>query len=418
MLSKKRITLPKLISYVLSFTVDNANNDILDAVFPGQIKSNDEFQFTCLKFGESKNINDFPEKLKNIFDPYIKDLIRYGARKTFETDINLSLYYSVLAQLIKNYEKFPLKDQLNYITKLRDKLIIHISSEDIMQEQEYDKLGWNKKDITNSLIQFKSNKLVMKLIADYFNINIFVLNIVEDKIYVVSENDYYDMFRSNIFVVFNIDTFEPLVYSESNVLEYNSGLIKKLITVDKNLIILMDMNLNNHQQFQFNIKLSNINKCAKLIENENENKNNDDKKSKENNEHKDNEDKKSKENDFGSLKEHTKEHDSDKIDVENEYGEILPEESDANAYIKDIERSETMDTKGTKASKTKSNIKINNNTQLVFKISPKMKLDELQTIAKKLNILIEKENNQTSGKKKLIKTKGELIDEINSVLKN
>ena len=397
MLSKKRITLPKLISYILSFTTDNANKDILDTVFPCQIRSNDEFQFSCLKFGESKNINDFPEKLKNIFDPFIKDLIRYGSRKTFESDMNLSLYYSILAQLIKNYEKFPLKDQLNYITKLRDKLIIYVSG-DIMQEHEYDKLGWTKKDITNSLIQFKSNKLVMKLIADYFNINIFVLNIVEDKLYVISENDYYDMFRSNIFVVFNIDTFEPLIYSDSNILEYNSGPIKKLYTVDKNSIILMDTNLIDHQPLQFNIKLSNLNKYAKMIPvNEN--------------------------NIVISIQDtinDTAEQINDiaeqinaktEVDIENEYEEVVPEESDANAYIKDIEKSESE-----KVNMKKQSDKLIS-TQLVFKISPKMKLSELQKIAEKLNIVLEKDNTQ-SGKKKLVKTKGELIDEINSVLKN
>ncbi len=42
-----------------------------------------------------------------------------------------------------------------------------------------------------------------------------------------------------------------------------------------------------------------------------------------------------------------------------------------------------------------------------------MKLDDLQTIAKKLNIDLEKKG----VKKKTNKTKGELIDEINCILK-
>ena len=379
MLTKKLVTLPKLISYVLSFTTDNANKDILENVFPTQIKSNDEFHFHCLKYGESKNINDFPVKLKSIFDPYIKDLTRHGSKKTFENDINLSLYFSILSHLIKNYNKLPTKDQLNYITKLRDKLIIYISGIDVFQEQEYDKLGWVKKDIMNSLVQFKTNKLVMKVIADYLSLNIFILNVVEDRIYVVSENDYYDMFRSNIFLVFNEDIFEPLIYSDSSVLDYSAGPIKKLITVDKNVIILMDANLSEHTPIQFNLKLSNINKYSKLI----------------------------------------KEVPVDKADepdevevvvvavtgktsdpsIENEYEEVIPEESDANAYIKDVE--------GGSDSKTE-------NPQLVFKISSKMKLDELQVIAKKLNIVLEKDK----GKKKLPKTKGDLIDDINKVLKS
>ena len=50
------------------------------------------------------------------------------------------------------------------------------------------------------------------------------------------------------------------------------------------------------------------------------------------------------------------------------------------------------------------------NYTTIFKISSKMKLEESQTIAKKLNLNLIKDN----GKKK---TKMELIDDINKILK-
>jgi len=363
MFSKKLVTLPKLISYILSFTTENENKDLMDNVFPTSIKSNDEFQFACLEFNQSKNINDFPEKLKSIFDPYIKDFIRHGSRKTFDSDANLSLYYSILNHIIKDFHKMPSKDQLNYITRLRDKLIIFASTPEIMQTQEYNTLGWTKKDLMNSLVQFKTNKLVIKLIADYFNLNIFILNIIEDKIYVVSENDFYDMFRANIFVAFNDDTFESLVYSNSNLLDYNASPIKKLITVDKNILILMDTNLSEHQPPAFNMKVSSLEKYSKNIKKE----------------------------PITQPEETTPE-----VVAENEYDEIMPNDSDINVYVKDIENKKTE------------------TSQLVFKISSKMKLEELQAVAQKMGIELEK-----SGKyKKIIKTKGDLINEINTMLQN
>jgi hypothetical protein len=381
MFSKKRVTLTKLISYVLSFTEDNANKNVLESVFPTQIKSNDEFKFSCLKFGESKNINDFPDRLKTIFDPYIKDLLRHGSRKYFDNDINLSLYYSILVQIVKNFDKMPSKDQFNYISKLRDKLIMYISTVDIMKDLGYEKLGWIKKDLTNTLVQYKSNKLVMKLIADYLSLNIFVLNIVEDKIYVISDNDSYDIFRPNIFLSFNEDTFEPLVYSDSNILDYNMGPIKKLITVDKNHLILMDVNLKEHESIQFNIKLSNMDKYKDKIRVSSQENNSDES------------DKTiSPKND--ALKE--------TVDIENEYNEVIPDVSDYNVYVKDIENTETE----------KTNV-VDETPKLVFKISSKMKLEELQTIAKKLNISLDKIINS----KKKAKTKNELIEEINNSLR-
>lgn len=384
MFSKKLVTLPKLISYILSFTTENANKDVLENVFPTSIKSNDEFKFACLKYGETKNINDFPEKLKSIFDPYIKNFIRCGSRKTFDSDANLSLYYSILNHIVNDFHKLSLKDQLNYITKLRDKLIIFASTPEIMQSQEYDKLGWIKKDLMNSLVQFKTNKLVIKLIADYLNLNIFILNVVEDKMYVISENDFYDMFRSNMFLVFNDDIFESLVYSNTKLLDYNSGPIKKLVTVDKNLIILMDSNLSEHNPIIFNVKLSNINKYIKqlkintiptpvaIIENV-------------------------------VVNDIVTDTTTPEIVAENEYDEIMPNDSDINVYIKDIE-----------SNKIKKPI-INESAQLVFKISGKMKLEELQLVAKKLNIDLQKTGKQ---KVRITKTKNDLIDEINEVLKN
>lgn len=376
MLSKTRVSLPKLISYILSFSSEETNNDVMNMVFPSQMKSNDEFNFSCLKVGESKNINDFPEKLKTLFDPFIKDLMRHGSKKNYDNDNNLSFYFSILYLLINNFNKLPSKDQLNCITKLRDKLIIFVSNEDNIKQQEYDNMGWIKKDVLNSLIKFKINKIIVKIVADYFNINIFVLNTIEDKIYVASDNSSYDMFRPSIFLVFNNDTFEPLVYSDSNILDYNAGPVKKLITVDKNYILLMDANLKNDKQIPFIISLSNLNKYIKK-ETETVQQN-------------------------IVIKEEEEETKESSECVENDYGEVVLDESDANVFIKDIEEHKTPAAP----------------TQLIFKISPKMKLEEIQEVATKLNIILDKEIKKGKSVSNKQKTKIELIDEINLVLKN
>jgi len=394
MLSKTRVTLPKLISYINSFTITESNKIINKkiTIFPLQIKSNDNFKFKCLDTNKSQNINDFPEKLKLIFDPFIKDIIRFGSNKNYDNDNNLSLYFSILFLLINDFDKLPDKDQQNAIIKLRDKLIIFISIHDNLKNQHYNEFGWSKKDIIDTLIKFETNKLIIKILADYFNINIFILNIVEDKIYVVSENNFYDMFRPNILISVNYEIFEPLIYSNSKLIEYNSGLIKKLITVDKNNLILINFSLKNQQIIKFEISLSNIQKYNKnniktdLIETKLE-------------------------PDVNNIELIKTENVTklqpvlSEIEIENDYEEIL--QSDANVYIKDIE-------------KPKKNILCEKSSlsQLNFKISPKMKLDELQHIATKLNIVLKKENNNKSNKSNKSKTKTELINEINSILKN
>lgn len=353
MLSKKRVTLPKLLSYVLSLTTDTiTDNNVLDSVFNNQTTSNDEFKFNCLKFGESKNINDFPIKLKTVFDPFIKDFIRHGSKTKFDNDDNLSLYYSVLACIIKDFKTLSSTDQLISINKLRDKIIVFLTVDETFKNYDYEKLGWIKKDIINSFVQYKTNKLVLKVIADYLNINIFILNIIEDKIYVVSENDSCDMFRQSIFLVFNNDIFEPLLYLDNTVLEYSTPPVKKLVTVDKNLLLILNTNMASDAQVNFNLTLSNLDKHIK------------------------------KQSELDKKIEDQKNSDNNDI-VENEYGEVT------------VEDSEELEAK------------------LIFHISPKMKKDELQQIAKKLNIDIEK----NGAKKKIPKTNSELITEINAKLK-
>lgn len=386
MLEKKRVTLHKLISFILSFSKENHKDANLDIVFEN-IKSNDEFKFENLKYGEQKNINDFPKQIKNIFDPFIRDFKRIGSRSILPNiNSNVSLFFSILNQLNQDFYKMSIEEQASAIVKLRDKLIIHLSTDKIMEFYGYDVLGWSKKDLTNSLVQYKSNKMVLKLLADYFNINIFVLNISEDKLYLLSGNNYYNMFRQNTFLIFFNDNFEPLMYNNKFLLKYNSEPLKKLIHVDKGFIKLLSVNFSQNRQeaaeLNFKIVLEDL---TNKITNNNDNTSPQSKSS------------------------------PDAVDDVNKYGEVYLDESDAP--IEDIEsnRDKTHKPSVEKVESTSKNIFIEKEQPSVvkFNISSKMKLEEIQNIAKKYNIGTEK--TLDTGKKKL-KTKTELIDDLQKIL--
>jgi hypothetical protein len=172
-------------------------------------------------------------------------------------------------------------------------------------------------------------------------------------------------------LVFNKDTFEPLTFLDNSVVLYDCPIIKKLVTVDKHFINLMNINIKDSSALIFNLKLDNLEKYVK---------------------------------EPTTIQEKTPSDNTE--EVENGYGEILPDESDANVYVKDIEDETVVEPEL-------------NSTQLVFKISPKMKLEELKEIAKKLNIETEKTAKTATKKnvKKCAKTKTELIEEINKILK-
>lgn len=372
MLTKKRLSLNKLISYVQSISSVNINpnDNEMDVVFSNQVKSNDEFTFEVLKYPESKNINDFSEKTRKIFDPFIKDFKRHGSRPYFDNpDVNMTMYFSIMSQLFPNFYKLPQDKQLMYITKLRDRLVIYISNDTIFIENGYDKLQWNKKDTLNSLVQFKSNKIVLKILADYFQINIFIVNILEDKIYVISSNDYYDMFRQNIIISCHEENFEHVTYSGKHLLDYTSEPIKKLLNVEKSFICFINPSINNKDYIPFRIMFDNFDKFIDVKEDEQK------------------------------IESNTETVDDTLV---NNYDEIYPNESDDVEYVKDIE----SDNIGIKQN--------NDNDEVVFNISSKMKLDEVKAIAEKL--LIDTTKN-VNGKKKP-KIKNELIKDIQDKLKS
>ena len=373
MLQKTRITLPKLISFVKSTNAycENIKQDnIIEKSI--NIKPNENIfarqndtAFKCLNNHDSKITNDLPIKLRSYFDPFIKEFIRhFTLTKLSSTNENISAYYSVLRLCIPKFEEYTQQQQIDYIKCLREKLIAYVSNTEIFKMNCYEKLKWNKKSIIQSLMQFKVTKITLKLMADYFSVNIFILNILEDKLYVVSGNDFYDMFRFNIFITLNNETFEPLIYLKKSLLEYNNALVKKIISIHKNIIILFNANLNENIDLEFIIKLDTFNTVT--------------------------------------------------INKENEYDEIILSELDENAYVRDIEvkKNNLKDTKIKQIEDkiTEDKVPIQG---IVFNVSLKMKLDVLQDMATKLNIDINK--NGANGKKKL-KTKNELVDEINKIM--
>lgn len=327
MLPQKRVTTVKLISFVLSLSKDNANINIFTEPKNNNVNNtNKKNVFRCLEYGETSAATDLPHKLKTYFDPFVKDFIRHGSKKTYTSEENMTFYYCIMRSLIPKFDDFDESTQASYIKTLKEKLIAYVSNTEIFKMNNYEKMQWNKKSVTTSLLHYKVTKLILKLITDYFNINIFILNIVEDKLYVVSNNDHFDMFRYNIFLTLNNDTFESMTYFNESLLSFNNEIAKKIITVHKHLLILYntDLNTNGDEKHvtEFVIKLDTYDIVVK----------------------------------------------------ENEYAEIT--ESDSALLISDIEKNPVV------KEKAKSGI--------VFNVSLKMKLDSLQDMAKKLNIDVNK----------------------------
>lgn len=273
MLSKKKVTLPKLISYVQSFSKGLDNINQTDNVFVKSIKSNDEYIFTKLKYGEVQNLLNIPVKLKSIFNPFIGELKHSGYRESLNSkhNNNLSFFFAIIDSIYPSFYKEPEDSQYESINKLKDEIMNYLMTDEIFVQNGYDKLSWNIKDVITSIKTYKSNKMIIRLIVDYFNINIFLLNIVEDKLYSICSEDIFDQFRRSVLILYNDEIFCSVKYNDDGMLKSDNDVIKKLINVNKKDISVLDADLNEKQGNeirQFVVEHENLDKFKLTLKNE------------------------------------------------------------------------------------------------------------------------------------------------------
>lgn len=102
-------------------------------------------------------------------------------------------------------------------------------------------------------------------------------------------------------------------------------------------------------------------------------------------------------------------------EVINDYTEIVPTETETEVCHEIENNLKEHHKSNMENDSDKRIIKPQSNPLLIFKVSAKMKLCEIQDIAHKLDIIIEKDSKSKSGKK-IPKTKSELLDEINEAI--
>lgn len=267
MTSIKKITIKRLISYIESFNKTTEDTKLIDNVFKNSIKSNIEFTFKLLPYGidHGVNANDYPPTLKDMFDPFIKGMTRYGYRNTLTSrqDINLSFFFAVLSTIYPEYYAMGEDAQYENIIRLRDALVSHVIKEGTFKFYGYDALNWNTKDMIQSIKQFKSNRMVIRLVADYFCVNIFLLNMTEDAIYHIGYDNVFDPFRKTMLISYYDDTFEPILYGDNHLLDYESDLLVKITRVDKHLIAPLNVSLvenTDSEEPEFAIQYENLDK--------------------------------------------------------------------------------------------------------------------------------------------------------------
>ena len=247
-----RLTIYKLIDHLVDrygqISKQEEPEDAFEIAQDVKVNQIEELKFNLLPVGQSQSIGDFPESLKEIFDPYIKNMYRHGSIMYLkDPSVNLSLFSSVLTCLLDGFRKLPQEEKEIYIKNMRDKLCIDLNTTNLFTEFEYKTFNWKVKDLKEYLKLYKNNRMVIRFLADYYKLNIFLLNITEDKIYAIYREENYNMYKPAILLSFFSDTFEPITYHDTYLWNYDTDPLRKLINVDRQKINLFDVDFSGNK---------------------------------------------------------------------------------------------------------------------------------------------------------------------------
>lgn len=223
------LSLVTLVEYInKKYNISNTNLEHID-VHTDNLISN--YTFSTLELNNNQLIDDFPPTCKNIFTPYIQNIRRHSS---------INIYDCILTCLQPKYTILPENSKIQYIDILRNKMIL-----DLLDKKLYRILGYpNSRSLSESLKNNIINRPTVKYFSDYFNINIFVISIVDDKISAVYSGEIFDKHIPSIFVSYYDDKFEPLSF-DYNFIWNGSPCYNKIITTDLNIIHKWDNSLDD-----------------------------------------------------------------------------------------------------------------------------------------------------------------------------
>jgi len=245
-----KITLVELIRCVekIANKQDKLEHDIAKEELLDQEKINNssfstiqKINFNLLVKNDKKNVSNFPKKLKTLLQPFSEIMYRH---KVIHVDNkhNISLIYSFLYCIYPVFINLSKIKKIDLIKKFVNDIIKKIKSAHIFELYEYDKIGWTKTELIESLIGYKNDKLVLRLLSDMFSLNIFLFDIENELLHCVYPEKHYNKFKYVIMLSFYKNSFEPISYQnektkiEKLILDYTIPPLKKIITIDNKYI--------------------------------------------------------------------------------------------------------------------------------------------------------------------------------------
>jgi len=219
------ITLDDLISYILDLTNNNDDSD-------NESTESEQDEVEILGQWETHNLKNFSENLRRYIEPYEDEHFRCGIL-THKTN-NISLYYSIQYCLNDEFLNYSDRDKLLFLSELNNKLCNDLAS--FYKIRNYKSHGWSKKKITEHMTSYNNENIVLLLFADYFNVNLLIFDHDKDVLFAVYPEQEYNVYKPTILLSLLNEIYEPIVNDNKRYYSYCDDIIQMIIDNNSNMI--------------------------------------------------------------------------------------------------------------------------------------------------------------------------------------
>lgn len=232
-----KLSLNSLIEHIQkTFITTNHQTDSFDQICqPKESLKITDSSFHILQSGK-KIISDFPTDCKNIFSPFVPNIFRHSS----DSNMGNSFYVSALNSIYPEFRELSLDKKEEFITVLKKKMSADLTEKKLYHVLKYKELKLTIKYLVEQLDKNNISKPLVRYFADFFNINIFIVNILEDKISAIFAEEYLDVFKPCIVLSYYENIFESLSFDDSFIWNGNACFdkiietnISRLYTWDK-----------------------------------------------------------------------------------------------------------------------------------------------------------------------------------------
>lgn len=248
----QRISVKELINYV------NKNWDHFDSKESVLVSSDDEScinthsNFYPLKFNLETKLDSIGNNLDDILSKINEDFRRIGILTNIDDmgDADISLYASILWLLKDGFSNLKRQEQSQCVKDFIKSF--KLDSQSIkFEEFGYKSLGWTTKQLLQDIKNGEVGTTVIRYLADYLHINIFILNVTDSKLYYSGSHPWIQYKKNVLLVRHTNNNFEPVFTDQTKIFGVESKLVSFLLMKTHMVdVMYCDMNLNEPKKFK------------------------------------------------------------------------------------------------------------------------------------------------------------------------